>query len=105
MCRAFSSVQKKWKEGLKVLGMYLATAVAKAVQEGNSQVFVTFLIEIPLVFLVENDRSHCTFSSSWLARLGGISSSITSQSGREASRISRLLKIHVVSTTLIFWQK
>ena len=30
--RAFSSVQKKWKEGLKVLGMYLATAVAKAVQ-------------------------------------------------------------------------
>ena len=48
--RAFSSVQKKWKEGLKVLGMYLATAVAKAVQEGNSQVFVTFLIEIPLHF-------------------------------------------------------
>ena len=26
--------QNKWKEGLKVLGMYLATAVAKAVQEG-----------------------------------------------------------------------
>ena len=50
VCRAFSSVQKKWKEGLKVLGMYLATAVAKAVQEGNSQVFVTFLIEIPLYF-------------------------------------------------------
>ena len=50
MCRAFSSVQKKWKEGLKVLGMYLAMAVAKAVQEVNSQVFVTFLIEIPLYF-------------------------------------------------------
>ena len=41
---------KKWKEGLKELGMYLAMAVAKAVQEGNSQVFVTFLIEIPLYF-------------------------------------------------------
>ena len=40
------------KEVEKVLGMYLATAVAKAVQEGNSQVFVTFLIEIPLYFLV-----------------------------------------------------
>ena len=36
VCKAFSSVQKKWKEGLKVLGMYLATAVAKAVQGGNS---------------------------------------------------------------------
>ena len=48
VCRAFSSVQKKWKEGLKVLGMYLAMAVAKAVQEGNSEVFVTFLIEPPL---------------------------------------------------------
>ena len=48
VCRAFSSVQKKWKKGLKVLGMYLA--VAKAVQEGNSQVFVTFLIEILLYF-------------------------------------------------------
>ena len=47
LCRAFSSVQKKWRKGLKVLGMYLETAVAKAVQEGNSQVFVTFLIEIP----------------------------------------------------------
>ena len=45
-----SSVQKKWKEGQKLLGMYLATAVAKAVQEGNSQVFVTLLIEIPLYF-------------------------------------------------------
>ena len=44
------SVQKKWKEGLKVLGVYLATAVARAVQEGNSQVFVTFLIKIPLYF-------------------------------------------------------
>ena len=30
--------------------MYLVTAVAKAVQEGNSQVFVTFLIEILLYF-------------------------------------------------------
>ena len=49
VCRAFSSVQKKWKEGLKVLGMCLATAVAKAVLEGNSQVFVTFVI-IPLYF-------------------------------------------------------
>ena len=48
VCRALSSVRKKWKEGLKVLGMYLATAFAKAVQEGNSQVFVMFLIEIPL---------------------------------------------------------
>ena len=48
VCRAFSSVQKKWKEGLKVLGMYLA--VAKAVQEENSQVFMTFSIEIPLYF-------------------------------------------------------
>ena len=47
VCRAFSSV---WKEGLKVLEMYVVTAVAKAVQEGNSQVFVTFLIEIPLYF-------------------------------------------------------
>ena len=44
MCGAFESVQKKWKKGQKVLGMYLAMAVAKAVQEGNSQVFVTFLI-------------------------------------------------------------
>ena len=50
MYRAFSSVQKKWKEGLKVLEMYLATAVAKAVQKGNSQVIVTFLIEILLYF-------------------------------------------------------
>ena len=50
VCRAFSFVQKKWKEGLKVLGMYLVMAVAKAVQEGNSQVFVTFLIEILLYF-------------------------------------------------------
>ena len=50
VCGAFSSVQKKWKESLKLLGMYLATAVAKAVQEGNSQVFVTFLIEIQLYF-------------------------------------------------------
>ena len=41
VCRAISSVQKKWKEGLKALGIYLATAVAEAVQEGNSQVFVT----------------------------------------------------------------
>ena len=48
VCGAFLSVQRKWKEGLKVLGMYLATAVVKAVQEGNSQVFVTFLI--PLYF-------------------------------------------------------
>ena len=50
MCKAFSSIQKKWKEGLNKLGMYLATVVAKAVQEGNSQVFVTYLIEIPLYF-------------------------------------------------------
>ena len=50
VCGAFSSVQKKWKEGLKVLEKYVATVVAKAVQEGNSQVFVTFLIEIPLYF-------------------------------------------------------
>ena len=48
--KGFLICLKKWKEGLKVLGMYLATAVAKAVQEGNSQVFVTFLIEIPLYF-------------------------------------------------------
>ena len=34
--RAFSYVQRKWEEGLKVLGMYLAAVVAKAVQEGNS---------------------------------------------------------------------
>ena len=46
----FLSVQKKWKKGRKLLGMYLATAVAKAVQEGNSQVFVMFLIKIPLYF-------------------------------------------------------
>ena len=61
VCRAFSSVQKKC---LKALGMYLATAAAKAVQEGNSQIFVTFLIEIPLYFWVENDRSHWAFSRS-----------------------------------------
>ena len=44
VCGAFSSVQAN------NAGMCLATAVAKAVQEGNSQVFVTFLIEIPLYF-------------------------------------------------------
>ena len=57
----------------KVLGMYLATAVAKAVQEGNSQVFVTFLIEIPLYFW-----------SKMTARTGLVqaASFITSQSGR-----------------------
>ena len=44
VCGAFSSVQKKFKEGQKLLGMYLAMAVAKAVQEGNSQVSVTFLV-------------------------------------------------------------
>ena len=50
VCGAFSSVQRKWKEGLKVLEKYVATAVAKAVQEGDSQVFAMFLIEIPLYF-------------------------------------------------------
>ena len=67
VCRAFSSVQKKWKRGLSVLGMYLAMAVAKAVQEGNSQVIVTFLIEIPFYLWLNNDCSHWTFSSSYLA--------------------------------------
>ena len=38
------------RSGLNLLGMYLATAVAKAVQVGNSQLFVTFLIEIPFHF-------------------------------------------------------
>ena len=47
-CVGLSHMSKR--SGLKVLGMYLATAVAEAVQEGNSQVFVTFLIEIPLYF-------------------------------------------------------
>ena len=29
VCRAFLSVQKKWKEGLTVLGMYLAKACTR----------------------------------------------------------------------------
>ena len=78
MCGAFSSVQKKWKEGLKLLRMYLATAV----QEGNSKVFVTFLIEIPLYFWSKMTARTGLFQAACLARLGGVSSSITSQSGR-----------------------
>ena len=47
--------------------MYLATADSKAVQEGNSQVFMTLLIEIPFYFRSRNDRSHWTFSLTSLA--------------------------------------
>ena len=54
VCRAFSSVQKKWKRGLNLLGTYLAMAVARAVQKGNSQVLVTFVIEIPFYFWSKN---------------------------------------------------
>ena len=68
-----------WKEGLKVLGMNLATAVAKAVQERNSQVFMTFLTEIPLYFWSKMTARTGRFQA---ARLGGLSGSITSQSGR-----------------------
>ena len=50
VCGAFSSVQKKWKESLKLLGMYLATAVAKDVQEASirdvsDRNSVVFLVE------------------------------------------------------------
>ena len=50
VCRAYSSVQKEVEKRPIFLEMYLATAVAKAVQEENSQVFVTYLIEIPFYF-------------------------------------------------------
>ena len=51
------------RSGLNLLGMYLATAVAKPVQEGNSQLFMTYLIEIPFYFWSKmTDRTD--FSSS-----------------------------------------
>ena len=75
---------KKWKRP-SFLEMYLTMAVAKL-----------FKREIPINYLY----LYWTFQA---ARLGGVSSSITSQSSIGRIKLQGYQIIHAVSTTRIFW--